>query len=447
MIVECPHCKAAHSKAERDAVLGATMTCRRCAKTFTIDSSGGTAGDATSDAEAKGERRASRPALSMSEESTVKPARRASADIPVTEFHQASTQITKVPAGVKRAAEPARPDLVVPPSVSTVGQIREMLDRMKSDDGAAAIEEPAVAPSVPVTSDTDAVTQSIAYQHVPSGMEPEASVPGTGLFFDDEPPVANKVEALAATEASRRLPDGVLGWPSFPFAAVGTWARGIGTFVMAQRAPLKLGLLAGSSLLVVLLVVGLVLLLLPSPPTILYVDDTQALMVGPGVEAVFPKVGEVQRGEPVTVFERGGFGSWVMVQDFLGRVGYVSSEALSPYRPLSRAGTPFVACKRSAIEPDPESCHSRGQAQFDSCRDACASEANEAACLEQCQRQLTSCILGCEGKPAPAEAPGGIEGTPSGASTEAGAEPIADHDKGAKKPSKAPKKPKRPRKK
>jgi hypothetical protein len=474
VIIECPYCRAAHSKPEREAVSGAVMACRRCFKEFAIGAPAGVVpGAATPDATMPGADRS------------------ASAKVPVSEFHRASTDVMKVPPAVQREAraklaqlnsteetKPGENVLVVAPettkpdgqserapdpppaaaaeassaptSVSTVSEIRRMLDRVKSNRGAMAVEEPvneqAPMPASAAGPDATPGPSAVGEAILATNMAAEALVSGTGLFFDEQPPGSKRPGPMQATERARQTPEKVAGWPQFPLQALTSYVGGIATFVTTRRRGLKIGILAGSGAVVLLVAIGIVTLLMPAAPNIQFVDDRQVLMAGPGPEEAFAKVGELQRGESVLVFDSGRFAAFVLVRDFLGRVGYISSDALTQYRPLSRAGVAFVACRASSIERDAEPCRARAQAQFDSCREVCGDDADEAKCVEQCQRQLGVCIEGCEANVAPAPAPTPAAPVFDAAPGEARGDPTAESDKGApKKPAKPPKKPKKPK--
>ncbi len=455
----------AHSKSEADVAAGVVVVCRSCGTNFNVNGS-------------------------VAE-------RRASKNIPVTEFHQAQTDVMRIPAKVAARAleaqqeaeepEPARPSGAAaairqelrairddvpalpepvrqdphtvptaqlgagapqpPPeeipanatSISSVGQIREMLDRMKVDANAAAVEEPVAAPMV-APAEAAYVPAETPKAPRPSRLLHEPVAAATGLSFSDEPPVTRKSATQEATVAARSVADAAQAWASFPTAALRAWLIDRWRWLALKPMAVRVGVAAGVLVVAVALIVGLVLGLSDKPAR-RYIDDARPLMAGPGAEDLYPKVTELLRGEEVIWFEGVGFGEWEMVRDTSGRVGYVVRDVLSEHRPMSRAGVAFVGCHQTPIEVEAAGCLERAHLQFDSCRGLCDEDPNPTPCGEQCQRQLDTCVSGCEGHQAVAPVP---QPEPAGELQEAPPADIAD-DKTAKqaKPVKKPKKPKR----
>lgn len=106
--------------------------------------------------------------------------------------------------------------------------------------------------------------------------------------------------------------------------------------------------------------------------------------------------GMVQRGQQVLTFDE--VGTFVMVRDMQGRVGYVMRDTLLDDRPPSQPDTPFVDCMPAAVESDRHGCETRGDEQWDSCRSWCEKGNGTDKCTDDCRGQYELCRATCRGE-------------------------------------------------
>ncbi len=277
-----------------------------------------------------------------------------------TEFHHATTQVTKVEAPAKKPA-PAAQDLTA---------------MLESLGGKAAA--PAPAPKFAGDPTATTIDKVPAFVPAPTAPPSSASLP--------------LIEAWAPARGTL---------PPFPREALQAYGVAFWRWLRGKPWGLQLALW-GLPLFVMVAGVALVVWSATGVDTqVGYLDERLALHAGPGDESIYPKVAQLERGDEVLVFAGGDVGDYVMVRDVMGRAGFLPRAFVSPHRPASMPALPFAGCRQAPIERDPDRCRARAEAQLKSCRGICAADDNETACLEHCQRQFATCLRGCAGEATP----------------------------------------------
>ena len=103
----------------------------------------------------------------------------------------------------------------------------------------------------------------------------------------------------------------------------------------------------------------------------------------------------LQRGQQVTIFATEG--SFAMVRDLQGRVGYAQLVRLAPQRPPALPESAFVDCVPEGQARDASACEARAEAQWDSCGSICE-HGRDAQCAPLCRRRYKVCLASCRGE-------------------------------------------------
>ncbi|MEE8409659.1 MAG: hypothetical protein V3T05_08640 [Myxococcota bacterium] len=457
MVFECPKCKTTHSKPEREIGSGAQVSCRNCSHVFSVTATGAvldevderfddpTAQEGPSDGpdvsefhQAATEVRRAPPAAAKAFRDSIGAGE--SAGFEANETAQTSSaEVQERLAEARRFSEESEPvdDPFDAPGSSgpAAPPNRDFYDDavtevMKVNELRAMVGEEAAAPP-PASERPFADANEEPTTKRPANPDLAASRPTenvsdlpNGLLTSTDPEVDSGVDlgavAIDSTEMSEDMgrpvpldderPDlrgmpslsggsgAAVPWPAFPTVALREYFVGLGQFVSAQSPPVKIIMI--SAVLVIIILVVVLIAFSGGDAKTVFAAENQSLMAGPGPDAIYTKVSDIQRGDELIAFADGAMGEYLLVRDVMGQAGYIQRSSVSEHRPISLPGIPFAGCRHSPLELLVAPCRLRAQTQFESCRTVCDDETDPQTCLDHCQKQLLACIGGCEGESA-----------------------------------------------
>lgn len=323
-----------------------------------------------------------------------------------------------------------------------VGEVEEAAAGMPDRDeewGGAPVDEASLGPDSPAW-------EFNGGERPPAEARFEDVASGELFALGDSP--ASETPAAASHEPEPAAMD-VEGWEigdprlapvSIAPPSVGTdWREGTGwlarTFRAAQVWPYTRWLAAAAGL-------GLMLVLVQSAfdgptspaesgaaqtPSRMYLSGTQVLTVGPGNPDVFAAVARLRQGSWVLPIRSGD--DHVLVEDHLGRVGFLPSDALTATPVSLSVDQAFVACRRAPLDPSLEQCLSWMHEQWERCQTRCVPPEVET-CAAQCSEHAHQCRAGCE-RTRPHAFPPGARSAPGSSAGRAVVPPTANPKRNA----------------
>jgi len=193
------------------------------------------------------------------------------------------------------------------------------------------------------------------------------------------------------SEVSVPHPPGTL--PRFPrdearifWSALKSWGRALPIGYKVAGIALPAVALLGGLLL-------LVLLAAPSTERGYMVADHNLLAIPSAENALYGSVGTLARNEQVLILDR--IGTFVLVRDPEGRVGWVQESYLSEAVPPIGPDLEFTRCFRRTNEDTVKPCQERARFQAEHCMGHCEGLDNPTPCQVDCQNHLTKCENSC----------------------------------------------------
>ncbi|MBN1961726.1 MAG: hypothetical protein JW841_12350 [Deltaproteobacteria bacterium] len=415
MIIECPHCKTAHSKSEKDLAGGAYVVCRRCGASFCpalqdnnpdptiplVSSSNLSANTPPSFSQVSGD---NIEFVSADDISAIEDLNTISKDNDAIDLSVNGGE--KISATSSSESEPAK---FVPPVPFSI------------DFGELANDH--AASSTPLITDLDAPAEDPNLKQEMNKLELDNSEADSNdneaageleLDFQSkqksQKPQPNwssdVVTDVIQTESFHKKHNVKLKIPGehkaihrgarghvFPKDAWHQFTKEL--FSYLRSAPIKDKLIIGGiAAIPIIIFTILIILAFSSNKEVAYLTESQELFSGPMTGEVYQNLGSIEPGSRVEVVD--SYGAYSLIIDSLGRAGYVLTRSLRIEAPPSLPSKPFADCSRSPTDKSVEHCQKRSQEQFEACREFCSSDAEDPYCSEHCQKRFSDCLLTCE---------------------------------------------------
>ena len=360
MIVDCPHCHTSNATDGEDASetthtgVGTMVVCRGCARHFHAPNQVNEVGGNTTQV-----------VLSPSKEEHSK----ATAVVTVADLRlppEGSEDQTNIlgsldgPTTVGAYPKPPAPEVDIQPhdptSIMQAGDLQAELRRMKAERMAR------------------------------DGQSPEPERPR-----EPEAPRKKELSPRAAEARTRSFIE------QYPFLEQWVHRARLARRIFMEQSLSTRALLVGGGLATLLLLGVVLRLLFSSHSSGAFLAASQPLLTEPAHgNHVQRAQGTLQRGQQLVTFDE--VGTYIMVRDMQGRVGYVMRDSLLHERPASQPDTPFVDCMSAAVESDRHGCETRGDEQWDSCRSWCEKGNGTDKCTDDCRGQYELCRATCRGE-------------------------------------------------